>query len=99
MGHQRIASPLARARVRNMGTARARRRHAAERGHVAPRQPSQAGGNQNTGGTAEAVHPVFNRSLPQPLPEASSGVSLSHSEDYRWTVQSLSKDRGELSRS
>jgi hypothetical protein len=34
--------------------ARARRRHAVERGHVAQRQPNQAGGSQNTGGAAEA---------------------------------------------
>src|SRR5271156_5683950 len=32
---------------------------------------------QNTGGTAEAVHPVFSRMLPQALSEASSGVSPS----------------------
>src|SRR5277367_2014238 len=30
------------------------------------------------GGTAEAVHPVFNRTLPPALPEALSGASPSH---------------------
>ena len=38
---------------------------------------------QDTGGTAEAVHPVFSRTLPQALPEASSGVSPSHILHYR----------------
>src|SRR5271154_1443002 len=54
VGHRGIASPPVRARVRSVGTARARRRHAVERGHVAQRQPNQAGGSQNTGGTVEA---------------------------------------------
>ena len=53
-----------------------------ERGHVARRQPNQLGramlsGSQNTGGTVEVVHPLFDRTLPQALPEASSGVSPS----------------------
>src|SRR5271156_2679513 len=54
VGHRGIASPPTRARVRSVGTARARRRHVVERGHVAQRQPNQAGGSQNTGGTAGA---------------------------------------------
>jgi hypothetical protein len=71
VGHQGIASP----------PTRARGRHAVERGHVAQRQPNQAGGSQNTGGTAEAVQPVFNRTLPQALPEASLGASPSQLTD------------------
>jgi hypothetical protein len=38
VGHRGMASPPARARIRSVGTAWARRRHAVERGHVAQRQ-------------------------------------------------------------
>ena len=38
---------------------------------------TQLGRGQNTGGTTRAVQPVFSRTLPQALPEASSGVSPS----------------------
>jgi hypothetical protein len=44
-----------------------------ERGHVVQRRPNQAGGSQNIGGTVD-------RTLPQALPEASSGVSPSHTQ-------------------
>jgi hypothetical protein len=37
-GHRGIATPPARARIRSVGTAWARRRHAVERGHVTRRQ-------------------------------------------------------------
>jgi hypothetical protein len=33
--------------------------------------------SRNTGGTVEAVQPVFNRTFPRALPEAPSGASLS----------------------
>ena len=45
------------------------------------RYPNQAGGGQSTGGTAEAVPPVFNRTSPQALPEAPLGFSPSQ---YRY---------------
>jgi hypothetical protein len=51
------------------------------------------GGSQNTGGTVEAVHPVFNSTLPQALPEASSGVSPSHYQATA-TANLLSSSQG-----
>jgi hypothetical protein len=93
VGHRRIASPPARTRTRDMGTARARRWHAVERGHVARRQPNQLGramlgGSQNTGGYRGGRNPVFDRTLPQALPEASSGVSPSQTNGFFSALES-----------